>query len=270
VTTNPPPFPPTGPQPAPARRRTGLWIGILIGAIVLSLCVIGGTVGAIIIFSDHTPSPVPSAQPNAEAPSPSVEASPSGPDSHSDDCVYAQAGAPSKPVALPSPDPTLEGRTALATMVTSQGAITLSLDGQKAPCTVRSFLSLTRQSYFDNSSCHRLTTTSIFVLQCGDPTGTGGGGPGYQFGEENLPTAAAPNYPKGTVAMARTAQPGTNGSQFFIVYADTNLPADYTVFGTVSSGMDVLQRVAAGGSTPPGDGKPNIPVQITRMSAGPA
>jgi peptidyl-prolyl cis-trans isomerase B (cyclophilin B) len=267
VTTNPPPFSPTDPAATPPRRRTGLWIGILIGAIALSLLVIGATVGAI-VFHRPTSTPTPSVPPNAAAPLP-AQLSPAGSPSTSD-CGYNQTGSASKPVSLPSPDPTLEGRTALVTMATNQGTITMSLDGEKAPCTVRSFLSLTRQNYFDNTSCHRLTTSGIFVLQCGDPTGTGTGGPGYQFGEENLPTAAAPNYPKGTVAMARSAQPGTNGSQFFIVYADTTLPASYTVFGTVSSGIDVLARVAAAGSTPQGDGKPNLAVQITKMTAGAA
>ena len=122
---------------------------------------------------------------------------------------------------------------------------------------MNSFKHLAEAKYFDGTSCHRLTTDNIFVLQCGDPTGTGSGGPGYQFGDENLPTEGADNYPAGTVAMAN-AGPGTNGSQFFLVYKDTQLPPSYTIFGTITKGLDVVQKVADAGRTTngAGDGKP--------------
>ena len=149
-----------------------------------------------------------------------------------------------------------------ASIVTNCGTITVTLDGKAAPHTVNSFVFLAGKHYFDNTKCHRLTTSGIFVLQCGDPTGTGTGGPGYQFRDENLSGAT---YPAGTVAMAN-AGPGTNGSQFFFVYADTPLPPNYTPFGTVTSGLDILKAIAAKGSTPPGDGAPNQPVVITSFT----
>ena len=145
------------------------------------------------------------------------------------------------------------------TLTTDQGIIALSLNGAKAPCTTNSFAFLTGQKYFDGTTCHRLTTSGIFVLQCGDPSGTGSGGPGYQFAEENLKGAT---YPRGTIAMARTQTPGSNGSQFFLVYKDSPLPADYTPFGTITAGLDVLDKVAKAGSTPDGDGKPKLSVTI--------
>ena len=124
---------------------------------------------------------------------------------------------------------------------------------------------LARAGWFESSPCHRLTTAGIRVLQCGDPTGTGSGGPGYVFADEALDGAT---YPRGTVAMANRG-PGTNGSQFFLVYADSELPPDYTPFGRITQGLDVLERVAAGGSDDsngPGDGAPKTAVLITRAT----
>jgi len=155
--------------------------------------------------------------------------------------------------------------TSTATLTTNQGVIVIKLDAAKAPCTVNSFGYLASRKYFDATPCHRLTTAGIFVLQCGDPTGTGSGGPGYQFADENLKGAV---YPAGTVAMAN-AGPGTNGSQFFLVYANTTLAPSYTPFGTITSGLGVIQKIAAGGSdnsNGQGDGKPNMPVQITNVT----
>ncbi|MFG2697496.1 peptidylprolyl isomerase [Kitasatospora sp. NPDC048407] len=151
-----------------------------------------------------------------------------------------------------------------ATLDTSVGKVTLSLDAKKAPHTVNSFVFLAGQQYFDGSTCHRLTTDGIFVLQCGDPTGTGRGGPGYQFQDENLTGAT---YPAGTVAMAN-AGANTNGSQFFLVYKDTQLPPQYTPFGKITGGLDVLQKVAEagvkGGAT---DGPPATPVDLKAVTA---
>ena len=125
---------------------------------------------------------------------------------------------------------------------------------------------LTQQGFFDLTSCHRLTTAGIFVLQCGDPKGDGTGGPGYQLPDENLPTAGADNYPAGTVAMANAGK-GTGGSQFFLVYQNTTLPPDYTIWGKIASGLDVVRYVASqgvqGGGT---DGPPNQPVVIVKAT----
>ena len=138
----------------------------------------------------------------------------------------------------------------------------------KAPCTTNSFRHLAEKKYFDGTSCHRLTTDGIFVLQCGDPTGTGSGGPGYEFGEENVPAEGSNNYPAGTVAMAN-AGPGTNGSQFFLVYQDTTLPAGYTIFGTFTTGLDVVQKVAdAGVADGSGDGTPKQTTTLTSVTIG--
>ncbi|MET0295928.1 MAG: peptidylprolyl isomerase, partial [Microbacterium sp.] len=134
------------------------------------------------------------------------------------------------------------------------------------PCTVESFVSLAQQQYFSNTECHRLTTSGIFVLQCGDPTGTGRGGPGYRFDDE---LDGGETYPAGTVAMAN-AGPGTNGSQFFLVYEDTPLPPSYTVFGQLSSeGLEVVQTIAADGvEGGADDGAPATAVTITGVSLG--
>ena len=138
---------------------------------------------------------------------------------------------------------------------TTQGMITVQMLTDKAPCTTFSFRFLASQGYFNKTHCHRLTIQGIYVLQCGDPTGTGSGAPGYAFIDENL---AGATYPPGTVAMA-TAGPNTTGSQFFFCWKDTTLPPLYTPFGTVIGGMDVLQKIAAAGDDSqngPGDGYP--------------
>jgi peptidyl-prolyl cis-trans isomerase B (cyclophilin B) len=160
-------------------------------------------------------------------------------------------------------------------MATNQGNIGLQLDNAKAPCTVSSFASLAQQGYFNDTSCHRLTTgDGLSVLQCGDPKGDGSGGPGYQFANEYPTNQYQPDspdlqspviYPRGTLAMAN-AGPGTNGSQFFLVYKDSTLPPNYTAFGTIDqTGLATLDKIAAAGVDPAtgqGDGKPKLPVQI--------
>jgi peptidyl-prolyl cis-trans isomerase B (cyclophilin B) len=132
-----------------------------------------------------------------------------------------------------------------------------------APATIASAAFLAQDGFYDSTQCHRLTTAGIYVLQCGDPKGDGSGGPGYTLPDENLPAAGAGNYPAGTVAMANAGS-GTAGSQFFIVYADSTLdPATYTIWGHVTSGLEIVQEVAsagvAGGGT---DGSPTQPVFI--------
>ena len=129
-------------------------------------------------------------------------------------------------------------------------------------------MSLAEQGYFDATECHRLTTAGIFVLQCGDPTATGSGGPGYSFADE---LTGEETYPAGTLAMAN-AGPDTNGSQFFIVYGDTQLPPAYTVFGTVDeAGVKLVEEVAAEGTdnaNGQGDGAPNQAVEIESVTVG--
>lgn len=183
-------------------------------------------------------------------------------------CEYADSPvAAAKEVTRPSaePDPESPGEV---TISTSRGDIKIALDPDKTPCTVNSFLHLADAGFYDNTQCHRLVTSGIFVLQCGDPTATGSGGPGYRFADEiveNDPrltgcadqeTASGPatvcTYPAGTVAMANSG-PDTNGSQFFLVYQDSPLPPDYTVFGRMSAGgLNVVSKVAAEGNAADG------------------
>jgi peptidyl-prolyl cis-trans isomerase B (cyclophilin B) len=142
---------------------------------------------------------------------------------------------------------------------------------------VNSFVSLADQKYFNNTPCHRLTTTGIYVLQCGDPSGTGEGVPGYGFGNENtaslksVTVSGQPEaiYPAAVVAMANTGQPDSNGSQFFLVYKQTDLPPSYTPFGTIVSGLNIIQNVAKAGSdnaNGAGDGHPKEKVQIESVT----
>ncbi|WP_200948260.1 MULTISPECIES: peptidylprolyl isomerase [unclassified Kitasatospora] len=172
-------------------------------------------------------------------------------------CAYTPAVPADNFKGIPVFDAKKAAQPYSATLRTTQGAITFKALTGQAPCTTFSFRFLAEHDYFDKSHCHRLTTERIFVLQCGDPTGTGSGGPGYSFPDENLTGAT---YPAGTVAMAN-AGPNTNGSQFFFVWKDTKLSPAYTPFGQVTAGLDVLQKIAAAGSDSqnnPGDGYPNL------------
>jgi peptidyl-prolyl cis-trans isomerase B (cyclophilin B) len=184
-------------------------------------------------------------------------------------CKYTSIGSPARKVGLPPATPKSATRLTLSMLVgTSQALrpITIALAPSTAPCTVNSIAFLAGKRYFDNTSCERLTTQGIFVLQCGDPTGTGSGGPGYRFADE---LSGSETYPAGTVAMANSG-PDTNGSQFFLVYRATPLPPKYTVFGRITAGLPVLLQEAKGGSASqnaPGDGPPNIPIRIATARA---
>lgn len=198
------------------------------------------------------------------ASAPDAPSQPGGVPAASGECTYSTDARPaSKDVELPAADPAESGEVSV-TVSTSIGDLAVTLDADAAPCTVNSFLSLADQGYFDGTSCHRLTTQGIFVLQCGDPTGTGTGGPGYAFADE---LTGAEKYPAGTLAMAN-AGPGTNGSQFFIVYDDTKLAPDYTVFGHVdAAGTALVAEIAADGTESGApDGPPATPVKISAVS----
>ena len=178
----------------------------------------------------------------------------------------SQATTPSATYKLAAPS-TAQNRSWTGKITTNVGVIGIQLDGAAAPQAVASFVNLAQKGNFNNTKCHRLVTKGIFVLQCGDPTGTGSGGPGYTFGPvENSPTSNV--YPAGTIAMARQADKGDSmGSQFFLVYKDSTIPADsaggYTIFGRMTSGLDVVTAVAdagvQGGKT---DGLPATGVTI--------
>jgi peptidyl-prolyl cis-trans isomerase B (cyclophilin B) len=185
-------------------------------------------------------------------------------------CHYVAGGSAARKVGLPPATPKRATKLVLAMHVGSSSTpqpIDITLDPSTAPCTVNSIAFLAGAKYFDNTKCQRLTTQGRVVLQCGDPTGTGSGGPGYSFADE---LSGSEKYPAGTVAMAN-AGPNTNGSQFFLVYADTSLPPSYTVFGRITAGLAVLQREARGGAVSqngPGDGPPRIPIGIATATAG--
>jgi peptidyl-prolyl cis-trans isomerase B (cyclophilin B) len=213
---------------------------VAIGAIILATKLGGGSAGTVASASKS-----PSTKP-ATSLAPGT-------------CEYtAGKQAAVKKVPLP-PTTGVETKQAFTVhLKTNLGLIDIQLDSAKAPCTSNNFRSLVHFKYFDNTPCHRLTTQGIYVLQCGDPSGKGTGGPGYTFADENLKGAT---YPKGTVAMANSG-PGTNGSQFFLVYKDTQLDANYTPFGTITKGLEIIDKVAAAGSVPPGDGKPKLSINI--------
>jgi peptidyl-prolyl cis-trans isomerase B (cyclophilin B) len=187
-------------------------------------------------------------------------------------CSYLPDEASAKPVNPPQGKAIPARGTTPVALTTSIGQIVLNLDRALAPCTVNSFVSLAQQGYFNNTGCHRLTTSrGLQVLQCGDPTGTGSGGPGYKFADETFPEL---KYGRGLIAMAN-AGPDTNGSQFFMIYGDGSaLDPNYTVFGTISPiSLPLLDSVAKAGhdgsmDPSPGGGKPNMAVTITAAKVG--
>ena len=251
---------------AASRARRRRWQQVT-AAVVAVLLVIGGVAALAALLGDDKPTV--DAEPSA---SPSVTDSGTAPASTSPSpsavagaCTYSPAeGEPAKDVGTPTYRAAEAKKPFTATLKTNQGDVVVKMATAKAPCTTNSFRHLATKKYYDGTSCHRLTTENLFVLQCGDPTGTGGGGPGYQFGVENAPSAG--EFPAGSIAMARTSDPNTNGSQFFIVYKDTQLPTEgggYSIFGTVTKGLDVIEKVAAAGvEGGTGDGKPAQPVTI--------
>jgi peptidyl-prolyl cis-trans isomerase B (cyclophilin B) len=234
----------------------------VLGIVLAMLLVIGALVGVSLAVNKDDKT-VASGQPTAQ---PTVQASGQATAAKTPAVSVAGCVAPPK---IPTdkrtgtlPDKqTAAGKTFVATVTTNCGVITMELDGAKAPQTVASFLGLARSGYWADSPCHRLTTTGIFVLQCGDPTGTGKGNPGYGFGVENAP--ADFTFPPGTLAMARTPDPKSNGGQFFIVYKQTLLQdkVGYSIFGKITSGMDIVDKIAAAGASPPDASDNTAPVQ---------
>ncbi len=262
------------------KRRIYTIVGSAVGAVV----VIGAIVATYVVTNHDSGSTTASAATtttSAAAPT-STALSAAGqlpafvaPANLGANCQYPpSADKASKPTKPPRTGkvPTDPAQVSVS-MTTNQGNIGLQLDNAKAPCTVNSFASLAQQGFFNDTPCHRLTTSDeLSVLQCGDPTGKGTGGPGYQFDNEyptnqfqpDDPKLAKPVlYPRGTLAMAN-AGAGTNGSQFFLVYKDSQLPPNYTVFGTIDqTGLATLDKIAAAGTADGSqDGKPKNDVQV--------
>lgn len=227
------------------RRRTdNRWA--IIALVVTALVAVGGQI-AFMTSGGFTPAPV------AQETLPGAS-----------NTAPAEASVPDAAIA--------EDREWTGTMDFNDGAFELefTLDGAAAPQAVSNLIDLTQKDFYDGNSCHRLTTEGLYVLQCGDPNGDGTGGPGYDFGPlENIPEDGV--YPAGTIAMARGQAEDSMGSQFFIVYEDTELPAPgYSVIGQVTGGLDELkaQIVDEGVDTSMGattDGPPAAPAVITNI-----
>ncbi|GAA2179499.1 hypothetical protein GCM10009785_06350 [Brooklawnia cerclae] len=181
-------------------------------------------------------------------------------------CVYEANGNPARPVDPPPSKDVPATGTVVYTLALSAGDVAVTMDRAKTPCTVNSFAALAKQGFYDDTACHRLIDQTIFILQCGDPTGTGTGGPGYVYADE---LTGSETYPAGTVAMANAEQANTNGSQFFIVWADSPLPPTYTVFGTIDEpSLAVVQTIASRGVSRDESPKPIAPAVIERVSVG--
>ena len=271
-------------QAAQAKRRRQLSV---IGSIVAVVVVVVGVVlyatlgGGSAPATDAAATPTPDAAATPTATPQTPEAIPTAvaplpkrptPLPATVNCSFPAGGQAAKPV-MPPPGTGVSARgTVAVTLQTGDGAIPLTLDRALAPCTVDSFVSLAKQGYFDNSTCHRITTApGLQVLQCGDPTGTGTGGPGYTIPDEVFPEL---KYGRGILAMANTGQPNTGGSQFFMIYGDGDLPPQYTAFGSITpEGLQVIDTIAKRGSDgsldpSPGGGKPIQPVTIENVTVG--
>jgi peptidyl-prolyl cis-trans isomerase B (cyclophilin B) len=236
-----------------ARRRQQRKRGVIALSVILGAALVASLLA--VFLPGGTPKKHPAAS-ASKSPSATPSATTVAEPAHH--CTYTKTGTAARTVSLPSAAPDFTG-TYQATINTNLGKIAVNLENSKATCTVNSFVHLAEAGYFNNTQCHRLLTSGIYVLQCGDPYATastkltcsstskiGTGIPGYEFASENTSGA---KYPAGTVAMANEGTATTNGSQFFIVYKDstTGLGATYTPFGTVSSGLGTVQDVAKDG-----------------------
>jgi peptidyl-prolyl cis-trans isomerase B (cyclophilin B) len=235
--------------------------------VVVCLVVAGLGVGGFFLFSQPTTSNSAAASATASPAATATATATAAPVAEpAKSCTYTTSGTPARKVGLPPATPDWRA-SYQATIHTNRGDVVIDLLNSKATCTVNSFVHLAAQKYFNNTTCHRLTTASpLYVLQCGDPTGTGRGGPGYVFGSENL---AGARYTAGTLAMANTGQPDSNGSQFFLVYRNSQLPPNYTPFGTVVKGLGIIQNVAKAGTdnaNGQGDGHPKEKVVIESVT----
>jgi peptidyl-prolyl cis-trans isomerase B (cyclophilin B) len=248
------------------RKRAGIGLAVLcvLGLIagVTTALVSGGGAATAAAAKKPTTKVSATASPSASATASASAAAVTEPATH---CTYTSASAGSVvKSSLPTASPD-DKAAYTASINTNLGPIKINLANSKATCTVNSFAHLASDDFWNNTQCHRLSTSDgLYMLQCGDPTAKasqtlscssstlGQGGPGYEFDSENLPTAGSSGtvtYKAGTVAMANSNSSTTNGSQFFLVFKDTTLPPNYTPFGTITSGLDILQNVAKAGTS---------------------
>lgn len=278
-------------QPPPSSNKTALWVGLGVLGLVVVVAVVAilGFVAPGFFLSDTKGE-------NAVASSSSAPASSSTQDTATQspvdipsartelpkrttpladptECAYPAdiSKEAAKKVNPPAAGPTPASGTSAVTVKTTAGDIGLTLDRGLAPCTVANFLSLAQQGYYDGTSCHRLGVSGLQMLQCGDPEGTGMGGPGYTIPDEIFPQL---KYGRGLIAMAKTQNPDSGGSQFFMVFGEAPLPPEYTVFGSISDeGLQTLDKVARGGvdaekGSGDGTGPPRIEVKFQSIAVG--
>jgi len=252
-------------------RRARQWsVSIIVAVLVVAVGLGGAAIGGVFnsakstaAASKTTPTPSSPASPSASAtPSPASTAA-----MVDGKCTYTPSGTAARKVSPPPAKPDTKA-SYVATVKTNRGNIVIDLLNSQAPCTVNSFVSLSSQGFYNKTPCPRLSNTGgLYMLQCGDPTGTMSGGPGYGFASENLTGAT---YPAGTVAMANSGAPDTNGSQFFLVFQNTSLSPNYTPFGHIVSGLNILQNVGKRGFGPPlssaGGGAPKEKVEIDSVT----
>jgi peptidyl-prolyl cis-trans isomerase B (cyclophilin B) len=254
-------------------KRTAI-IGSTVGVVV----VVGGIVAAVALLGGGDPQTEAAASPSASASASAQESATTTPaagpkpyDAATGTCDYVKdtAGGQIKDVGLPAKKVKTTPAKKTMTFETNLGDIVVELDNAKAPCTTNSLVHLAEKKYYDGSKCHRLGSEKFPMLQCGDPTAKadgksqdGSGGPGYVMAEENLKGAA---YKRGVMAMAKTSAPGSTGSQFFLVYGDIGLTPDYTPVGTITKGLDILDKVNKAGviaDMGDGTGAPKETVEI--------
>jgi peptidyl-prolyl cis-trans isomerase B (cyclophilin B) len=250
-----------------ARRRKIIGLGVTVGVVIL----VAGVVVFFVTRSNDDASaapPSPIQIPTQRVAEPTRSPALANPVT----CQYPSSSTPpSKPVNPPSGDKISSSGKVEVTLQSTAGDIPITLDRALAPCAVNSFISLAKQGFYTGSECPRLGTSGLQMLQCGDPAGIGGPGPGYTFKDELFDGV---QYGRGVLAMANSG-PDSNGSQFFMVYGNAELSPAYTVFGSISdAGLQVLDKVARAGDdgqydvspdgTPgPGGGKPNTQVKFT-------
>ncbi len=263
------------------RRRTQVAIGSAAAALLLVV----GLIWIVVATTgddggEEATDTIPISTPGPCVYSDIMDGASASPDASATDASPASDASPDPTPSSPrtdvgKPEPGTEPREGVRNLDlhTNLGVITIQLDLEQAPCNSQSLVYLANQNFYDGSTCHRLITNGLYALQCGDPTGTGSGGPTYTTNDENLPYGQLPAYPRGVVAMANSG-PNTNGSQFFIVYQDTSgLDPAYTIVGEVVAGLEIVEQVAAAGhdgayEPSPGGGRPNQPLTIESVTVG--